>query len=72
MAKDRKIVLDEGGVTRTYGELLRDSTLRDYENPSLLLRMTAPRLLRLIAEGRIDMVALAKCEIESRGFETTP
>ena len=54
MIEDRKIVFDEAGKGRTWGELGKDMTLHDEENPLFLLSVTDLSLVRQIAEGRIE------------------
>lgn len=68
MTKDRKIVLAKGGTRRTWSELQKDKTLHDEENPGILLSVTELLLVRMIAAGRNDIVALAKCDLKSKGF----
>jgi len=69
MTKDLVLVLEEGEGARTVIQLLQDRSLDDDENPRFILRGVKTSLLRRIAEGTIDLAALAKCDLKAKGLK---
>ena len=66
MVKDR--VIDR--ANRVYWKELQvaavSGKIHDADNPAFILSMVKTPLLRRIAEGQIDLEALAACELEAR------